>query len=366
MQGAVIRDERRKAVLVALDGSGERGLTVAGVIELTGIERRGCFRAVADLRDDGIITKRAGYWQRSSAGGSIMPPRIADLHRRWDETIIDGEVVETIAAAGTQVPPPPVEDLTNADARRAREAMDRLRSGIRQPKSYYRARLRQAPSKMPVAVRYADRLYDPSIAAEALNQGVWLIQGLADALRLDLVPEELHHRATQARLNLSAVERELFQAQAFGTHSFRAAIAASVSVITLAQGLLDEVRRFNPPQQLTAGPPVPESRGVTEQMMRSPADDAGFAAWFGERSTRTAARADARSGDAPEPWFRPADPVDRVAAQEVVRREQAQQRAAGAAPEEAPPAPRESYVQQHPVLGEVTRIGRRVTQQRRR
>ncbi len=277
----------------------------------------------------------------------------------WAATIIEGELVEIDGAADTQYPPdspPPKEDPEPDAAIRLREALQRLKSSTRQqqPKPRDGAH-RQAPSKMP-AVRYVDPLDDPFISAGVLNQLIWLIQGIADALRLDLVPVELQHRATEARLNLGGIELELAQAQASGTQPFKAALAVSVPVITRAQKLLAEVHHYQPQQQLTPGRPGPAVREqVTEEMMRTPGDSAGFVAWLGELSARIVNRTDALSDDDPDPWYRPAVAVDKVAEQEGIRRRQEQQREADSQ-QQATPAPHESYAQQHPVLSEMTRI----------
>jgi len=311
---------------------------------------------------------------QSSRAEPVMPPlRRSVPDTPWGEEIIEGELVELDAAVDMQHPPDspppsplPVEDPdSNATTHRGREAMDRLRFSARQQQPKLRdGAHRQAASKMP-AVHYADRLDDPSIAAEALNQVVWLIQGLADALRLDLVPGELQYQATEARQTLGGVERALAQAHASGAQPFRAAIAVGVPVITRAQKLLDEMRHFQPQQQLTAGPPSPESHGqVTEEMMRTPGDSAGFAVWLGDLSARIVARTDALSDDDPEPWYRPAVVVDKVAQQESIRRQQEQQRAADAQ-QQTTPAPPKSYAQQHPVLSEMTRITTRMMQRSR-
>jgi len=263
--------------------------------------------------------------------------------------------------------PLPIEDSdSNAATRHAREAMERLRSGTRQQQQRSRnsAHSRHAPSKMP-AVHYADRLDDPFITREALNQLVWLIQELAGTLRPDLVPTELQHRAAEARLNLGGIETELARAQASGAEAFKASIAVSVPVITRAQKLLDEVRQFQPQQQLTPGRPGPAVRQqVTGETMKAPGDSAGLAAWLDEQSVRIAVRTDALSDDDPAPWYRPAVAIDRVAEQEVIRRQQEEQRAADA--EQQPmPAPHESYAQHHPVLSEMTRITTRMMQRSR-
>ena len=318
------------------------------------------------------LEQRAGDDAHNGQSSRVEPVRpslrrsVAD--KPWAATIIEGELVEIDGAADTQYPPdspPPKEDPEPDAAIHLREALQRLKSSTRQqqPKPRDGAHW-QAPSKMP-AVRYVDPLDDPFITAGVLNQLIWLIQGIADALRLDLVPAELQHRATEARLNLGGIELELAQAQASGTQPFKAALAVSVPVITRAQKLLAEVRQFQPQNQITTGAPSTEVRGqVAEEMMRAPGDSAGFVAWLGELSARIVNRTDALSDDDPDPWYRPAVAVDKVAEQEGIRRRQEQQREADAQ-QQATPAPHESYTQQHPVLSEMTRITTRMMQRSR-
>jgi len=202
-QGAAIRAERRKAVLDALGRVDERGLTVAEVIETTGIEQRGCYRAVNDLRDTGIITKdAAGYWRRSSAGASTTPPRIPDLHRR-----------ATVAADDTAAehsPDPPT---------------------VAPPRA----------SNRPVAVRQVDPLDDPRNVAEAVRQGVEGCRNLAAALAADAVPIEYRHRAIIARQELSGLEWRLAQARDGGM--IRAVIAEATPAVMRAQELLATIQR---------------------------------------------------------------------------------------------------------------------------
>ena len=214
-QGAAIRDERRKAVLDALGQVDERGLTVNEVIEATGIEQRGCYRAVNDLRDTGIITRDTdGYWRRqSSAGVSIVPPRIPKLHRRGVTMPADNSAPPTETAGDTAAehsPDPP----TVVPFR---------------------------PSNLPVAVREVDPLNDPRNAAEVVRQGVEGCQHLAAALGDDSVPTEYRHRAITARQELSGLEWRLTQARDGGM--IRAVIAEATPAVMRAQELLATIQR---------------------------------------------------------------------------------------------------------------------------
>lgn len=222
-QGAAIRDERRKAVLDALGRDNERGLTVAEVIEATGIERRGCYRAVNDLRDTGIITKDAdGYWRRqSSAGVSIVPPRIPDLHRRGVTIPADNFAPPTETAGDTAT--------VAADDIAAEHSHD--------PPTIVPPRA----SNLPVAVREVDPLNDPRNAAEVVRQGVEGCRNLAAALAADAVPIEYRHRAITARQELSGLEWRLAQARDGGM--IRAVIAEATPAVVRAQKLLAEIQR---------------------------------------------------------------------------------------------------------------------------
>jgi len=222
-QGAAIRDERRKAVLDALSRDNERGLTVAEVIEVTGIERRGCYRAVNDLRDTGIITKDAdGYWRRqSSAGVSTASPRIPDLHRRGVTIPADNFAPPTETAGDTAT--------VAADDTAAEHSHD--------PPTIVPPR----PSNLPVAVREVDPLNDPRNVAEVVRQGVEGCRNLAAALAADAVPIEYRHRAITARQELSGLEWRLAQARDGGM--IRAVIAEATPAVVRAQKLLAEIQR---------------------------------------------------------------------------------------------------------------------------
>jgi hypothetical protein len=227
-QGAVIRDKRRKAVLDALGRDNERGLTVAEVIEATGIEQRGCYRAVNDLRDTGIITKDAdGYWRRqSSAGVSIAPPRIPDLHRR-DVTIPADNFTPPTETAGDTA-------AVAADDTAAEHSPD--------PPTIVPPRPPSRPSNLSaVAVRQVDPLNDPRNAAEAVRQGVEGCRNLAAALAADAVPIEYRHRAITARQELSGLEWRLAQARDGGM--IRAVIAEATPAVMRAQELLVKIQR---------------------------------------------------------------------------------------------------------------------------
>jgi hypothetical protein len=222
-QGAAIRAERRAAVLDALGRDNERGLIVAEMIEATGIERRGCYRAVNDLRDTGIITKDAdGYWRRrSSAGVSIIPTRIPKLHRRGVTIPADNSAPPTGTAGDTAAV---AVDDTAAD-----------------PSPDPPTIVPPRPSNLPVAVREVDPLNDPRNAAEAVRQGVEGCRNLAAALAADAVPIEYRHRAITARQELSGLEWRLAQARDGGM--IRAVIAEATPAVVRAQELLAEIQR---------------------------------------------------------------------------------------------------------------------------
>jgi len=226
-QGAAIRDERRKAVLDALGRDSERGLTVAEVIEATGIERRGCYRAVNDLRDAGIITKDAGgYWRRCSTGVSIVPPRIPDLHRRGVTIPADNFTPPTETAGDTAT--------VAADDTAAEHSPD--------PPTVVPPRPRSRPSNLPaVAVRQVDPLDDPRNAAEVVRQGVEGFRNLAAALAADAVSIEHRHGANIARQELSGLEWRLSHARDGGM--IRAVIAEATPAVIRAQELLAKIQR---------------------------------------------------------------------------------------------------------------------------
>jgi len=227
-QGAAIRDERRKAVLDALGRDNERGLTVNEMIEATGIEQRGCYRAVNDLRDAGIITKGAGgYWRRrSSAGVSIIPPRIPDLHRRGVTIPADNSAPPTETAGDTAT--------VAADDTAAEHSPD--------PPTLVPPRLRSQPSNLSaVAVRQVDPLNDPRNAAEAVRQGVEGCRNLAAALAADSVPIEYRHGTNIARQELSGLEWRLSHARDGGM--IRAVIAEATPAVVRAQELLAAIQR---------------------------------------------------------------------------------------------------------------------------
>jgi len=221
-QGAAIRAERRKAVLDALGRDNERGLTVAEVIEATGIERRGCYRAVNDLSDTGIITKDAGgYWRRRARGVSTAPPRIPDLHRRGVTMPADNFSPPTETAGDTA----------------AVAADDTAAEHSSEPPTVVPPRA----SNLPVSVREVDSLDDPRNAAEVVRQGVEGCRNLAAALAADAVPIEYRHRVIVARQELSGLEWRLSQARDGGM--IRAVIAEATPGVMRAQELLAAIQR---------------------------------------------------------------------------------------------------------------------------